>query len=55
MNNQGFFDEVGGYHDEVGGYHEGGCGTAPDGTFCGECSKASCNGCVMFNGGDSHE
>ena len=27
------------------GTHEDGCGWAPDGTFCGECSSATCVGC----------
>lgn len=37
-----------GFLDEVGGYHEGGCGTGPDGVFCGECSSSSCVGCVVW-------
>lgn len=34
--------------DEVGGYHEGGTGTAPDGTECGECSRSSCGRCPVW-------
>lgn len=30
--------------DKVGGYHKGGLGWSPDGTFCGECPFASCEG-----------
>lgn len=37
-----------GCYDEVGGYHEGGCGTDPDGEFCGECSNASCASCGVW-------
>lgn len=37
-----------GFYDEVGGYHEGGCGTAPNGHFCGECSKPSCAKCEAW-------
>ena len=37
-----------GFYDEVGGYHEGGCGTGPDGVFCGECSSSSCAGCEVW-------
>lgn len=36
------------FYDEVGGYHEGGCGTGPDGVFCGECSESSCAGCPAW-------
>lgn len=35
--------------DEIGGVHEGGCGWAPDGTFCGECCKITCVGCPILN------
>ena len=37
-----------GTYDEVGGYHEGGCGTDPDGEFCGECGSASCASCGVW-------
>jgi hypothetical protein len=33
--------------DSVGGYHSEGCGWAPNGNFCGECSKTSCEGCKI--------
>ena len=31
--------------DELGGVHTDGIGFSPDGTFCGECTKASCKDC----------
>ena len=31
--------------DEIGGMHTDGVGYAPDGTFCGECTRHSCVGC----------
>lgn len=37
-----------GFYDEVGGFHEGGTGNAPDGSFCGECSSASCGPCPIW-------
>lgn len=46
------FDENGvpeAWIDLVGGVHDGGCGTAPDGTDCGECDRVSCEGCGQFN------
>ena len=37
-----------GYIDQIGGIHEGGCGTMPDGTDCGECSKGDCSFCAVW-------
>ena len=37
-----------GFYDEAGGYHEGGCGTDPDGHFCGECSRLNCAKCPVW-------
>lgn len=37
-----------GYVDQIGGIHEGGCGTMPDGTDCGECSKGDCSSCPVW-------
>ena len=37
-----------GYVDQIGGIHEGGCGTMPDGTDCGECSKGDCSFCSVW-------
>lgn len=34
--------------DSVGGAHEDGCGWAPNGDFCGECSNASCENCSVW-------
>ena len=34
--------------DELGGVHTDGIGFAPDGTFCGECTKASCKDCPII-------
>ena len=31
--------------NSAGGVWEGGCGTAPDGEFCGECSSFDCDKC----------
>lgn len=31
--------------DNVGGYHSNGVGTNPNGVFCGECAKESCEFC----------
>lgn len=31
--------------NSAGGTWEGGCGTAPDGRFCGECSSFDCDRC----------
>lgn len=36
-------------NDELGGVHTDGVGYAPDGTFCGECTKGSCKGCPAWN------
>lgn len=41
------------YLDDVGGSHSPGQCYAPDGRFCGECNKLSCNGCKIWNGGES--
>ena len=35
--------------DELGGIHTDGVGYAPDGTFCGECTRQSCVGCGPWN------
>lgn len=35
--------------DEAGGYHEGGTGTMPDGTECGECGERSCANCEVWH------
>lgn len=37
------------YIDELGGVHDSGCGWAPDGTFCGECSHMSCKICDVWS------
>lgn len=37
------------YIDEVGGVHDSGCGWAPDGSNCGECSNTSCKICDAWN------
>ena len=37
-----------GFLDEAGGWHEGGCGTMPDGTFCGECCNINCAKCFVW-------
>lgn len=34
-----------GFYDEVGGYHDCGIGWSPEGTWCGECTSASCKYC----------
>lgn len=34
--------------DSVGGIHEDGCGWAPNGDFCGECSNESCENCSVW-------
>ena len=34
--------------DSVGGAHEDGCGWAPNGDFCGECSNESCENCSVW-------
>ena len=31
--------------DSLGGIHTDGVGYAPDGTFCGECTNDTCDGC----------
>lgn len=31
--------------DDLGGIHTDGVGYAPDGYFCGECIRESCEGC----------
>ena len=35
--------------DDLGGIHTDGIGYAPDGTFCGECTRQSCIGCPALN------
>ena len=37
------------YIDEVGGVHDSGCGWAPDGSNCSECSNISCKICSVWN------
>ena len=39
------------YHiiDDLGGTHSDGMGWAPDGTFCGECTRDNCEGCSAWN------
>lgn len=37
------------YIDEVGGVHDSGCGWAPNGSNCGECSNISCKICGVWN------
>lgn len=34
--------------DELGGVHTDGVGYAPDGSFCGECTKTTCVNCVAL-------
>lgn len=34
--------------DGVGGVHEDGCGWAPNGDFCGECSNETCENCSVW-------
>jgi hypothetical protein len=36
------------YVDSIGGEHGCGLGYAPNGEFCGECSKMSCDGCPVW-------
>ena len=36
------------YIDEMGGIHDSGCGWAPDGSNCGECSNISCKVCGVY-------
>lgn len=38
------------YIDEAGGVHDSGCGWAPDGSNCGECSNISCKFCGVWKG-----
>ena len=38
--------------DELGGVHTDGIGYAPDGRFCGECTKATCVSCGII---EKHE
>lgn len=37
-----------GFMDDVGGRHDSGCGWAPDGTYCGECTQSSCRDCGIW-------
>jgi hypothetical protein len=39
----------GSYQDSIGGIHDEGLGWSPDGTFCGECSHTTCEGCKANN------
>ena len=34
--------------DEIGGVHTDGVGYAPNGHFCGECTRQSCAGCSSW-------
>ena len=36
------------YTDEVGGHHDSGIGWAPNGQWCGECTKSSCSKCPVW-------
>lgn len=36
------------YTDEVGGHHDSGIGWAPNGRWCGECTKSSCSKCSVW-------
>lgn len=36
------------FKDAIGGVHDEGLGWAPDGTYCGECSKVTCEGCTAI-------
>lgn len=36
------------YIDEVGGHHDSGIGWAPNGHWCGECTKSSCSKCSVW-------
>lgn len=40
--------------DAVGGSHYTGQCYAPDGRFCGERNKLSCNGCKIWNCGENN-
>ena len=35
--------------DDLGGIHTDGIGYAPDGRFCGECTKDTCEGCYQID------
>ena len=35
--------------DDLGGVHTDGVGYAPDGRFCGECTRDSCEGCPALD------
>lgn len=37
------------YIDELGGHHDCGVGWNPNGYWCGECPKSSCEGCVNID------
>jgi hypothetical protein len=37
-----------GWLDSVNGWHEGGCGSMPDGTPCGECYMEDCSDCEVW-------
>lgn len=37
-----------GYYDEVGGHHDSGMGWAPDGRWCGECTRVTCADCRIW-------
>lgn len=43
------WDECG-YTDSVGGHHDAGVGWQPDGHFCGECTKSTCEICSIWKG-----
>lgn len=37
-----------GFFDSVGGFHRDGIGYSPNGEWCGECSRNSCESCVIY-------
>lgn len=40
-----FYETNEAHYDEIGGYHDCAEGWSPNGTWCGECTKASCKNC----------
>jgi hypothetical protein len=42
-------EDAGPIIDVIGGIHDEGLGWAPDGTFCGECTHATCEECRALN------
>lgn len=45
VTSQYYRDDYEEYINSAGGTWEGGCGNAPDGTFCGECVHFDCDRC----------